>query len=97
MEESGDIGMKEVPLHEKIGLTLEQFNDSNIIKPHERAFVERFIGMGNKIKWIVRDKTVKDGVGYLPTNDFIWRGKEWELKSPKVKRYNSIFNMIRRI
>lgn len=88
MEEGGDIGMKEVPLHEKIGLTLKQFNDSDIIKPHERAFVERFIGMGNKIKWIVR---IKRGMtGYLPTNDFVWNGLEWELKKPKRKNYRSV-------
>lgn len=86
----------EIPLYKRIGLTAKQFNDDDIIKPHEREFVRKFTKLGHRIRWIVRDKTAKDGVGYLPTNDFMWRRKEWELKSPKVKRYNSIFNMIRR-
>ncbi len=112
MEKGGDIGVmgkgfhsskerksskvKENPLYKRIGLTAKQFNDDDIIKPHEREFVRKFTKFGYRIRWIVRDKTAKGGVGYLPTNDFIWRGKEWELKSPKVKRYSSIFNMIRR-
>ena len=34
------------------------------------------------MRWIKRDcKIAPSGIGYLPTNDFVWRGREWELKS----------------
>ncbi|MGI6484605.1 MAG: hypothetical protein ACOX0R_03210 [Candidatus Dojkabacteria bacterium] len=86
----------EIPLYKRIGLTVKQFNDDDIIKPHEREFVRKFTKLGHRIKWIVRDKTAKDGVGYLPTNDFIWRDKEWELKKPQKKKYCNAKRLIKK-
>jgi len=100
MEKSGymmrTVANQRLPIYKQIGLTLKQYRDSNYIKDNEKIFVKKFTRMGYEIKWIPRDKMKSVRLGYLPTNDFIWRGKEWELKSPKVKKYNSIFNMIRR-
>ena len=85
------------PLYERIGLTREEYYNNDILKPHERDFVRRFSRLGEEMRWVKRDcKIAPSGIGYLPTNDFIWRGREWELKKPKVKKYNNIFKMMKR-
>lgn len=69
--------------------------DNNIIKPHEREFAENFTNIGFKMKWISRIKKRSSGIGYLPTNDFIWQGEELELKGVKTKKYSSISKLIK--
>lgn len=69
-------------VYKKIGLTKREYYDDNIIKPLERSFVKRFTKLGEQVVWIKRSsKLLPSGIGYCPTNDFIWRGKEWELKT----------------
>jgi hypothetical protein len=87
--------LKRTPLHKRIGLSITNFNDDNIIKVQEKDFAKKFTNLGYSIKWINRIQPSDNG-GYIPTNDFQWNSKEWELKKPKVKRYNSIFNMIKK-
>ncbi|HKM20276.1 MAG TPA: hypothetical protein VJY47_03620 [Candidatus Dojkabacteria bacterium] len=71
-----------LPIYKKIGLTRKNYYSYDIVKPEERDFIKRFIRKGEEIKWIERNRKVNPNeVGYLPTNDFVWKGKEWELKS----------------
>lgn len=83
------------PVYKRVGLLKREYMNDDLIKEHEREFVERFTNLGFMIRWICRNRKKKDG-GYYPTNDFIWENKEWELKKPQVKKYNSIFNMIKK-
>ena len=71
-----------IPIYKKVGLTRKSYYDYDIVKPKERDFIKRFTRRQEKIKWIERNlKVSHNEVGYLPTNDFVQKGKEWELKS----------------
>ncbi len=82
-----------LPIYKKIGLTRKEYKDWNIIKEHEKDFVARFTRLGYRIKWIKSAKRIK-GRKRKPTNDFIWRGEEWELKTPKNPKYCFISDLI---
>ena len=86
-----------LPIYKRIGLTRKSYYDYDIVKPEERDFIKRFTRKGEKIKWIERNRKVSTyEVGYLPTNDFVWKGKEWELKS-KTKGKIKERTIVRRI
>lgn len=85
----------DTPVYKRIGMTEKQYNNNDLIKEHEKVFVERFTDLGHKIKWVSRTKKKKSGTGYLPTNDFIWNDKEWECKSISNQKYSSISRRLR--
>lgn len=82
-------------MYERVGLTKREYYNDDILKPHERDFVRKFSRLGEEVRWIKRDSVNPKTLGYNPTNDFVWRGKEWELKKPKVKKYKNIVKMIK--
>ncbi len=88
--------IQKTPLHRRIGLTLKESKDTNILKPHEAVFAERFTDLGYRIHWINRIQPAKNNKGYAPTNDFEWDGIEWELKRPEKARYGSVKPMLKR-
>ncbi len=97
LTEEQALDLANTPIHQRIGVTLEQYLDDDVIKVQEREFAKRFTLLGYKVKWILRSRRIgADGISYLPTNDFIWNYIQWELKTPKVKKYNNIFNMIKK-
>ena len=50
----------------------------------EAIFNQNATNAGYAIEWIPRGKMV-EGVGQLPTNDFVWDNLEWEMKTPSGK------------
>jgi SPP1 gp7 family putative phage head morphogenesis protein len=78
---------------ERIGVTLDYWNSETAAS--ERAFVRQFTEH-YKIRWIDRKMSRPDGNGYLPTNDFVLRGIEYELKTPRHAKYSSIANLVRK-
>lgn len=85
------------PVYKSIGLTRREYYNQDIMKTQERRFVRKFTFRGERIMWIKRDsKVAPGGIGYLPTNDFVWKGIEWELKSTTAKRIKER-TVIRRI
>lgn len=78
-----DILLK-TPLYERIGITRNEFYNKDMMKPQERKFAREFTKRGEKIKWILPEKRIV-GKDRQPTNDFIWKKKEWELKSTLSK------------
>lgn len=85
----------QTPVYKRVGLSRREYYDDDLIKPHERRFLQRFTRRGEKIKWIKRDDINVETGGYYPTNDFEWKKEQWELKEPKRKRYCRIAKMIR--
>lgn len=83
------------PVYKRIGLSFDEYMDDDLIKPNEREFAERFTNLGFKIKWIKRNQKRKSGIGYLPSNDFIWKDKEWECKEIFNQKYSSISKRLR--
>ena len=84
------------PLYERIGLTRKEYYNDDILKPHERDFVRKFSRLGEEMRWIKRSEINHKTGGFHPTNDFIWNSIKFELKKPKVKKYNNIFKMMKR-
>lgn len=83
------------PIYKRIGLSLVEYMDKNLIKDHEKDFAKRFTNKYFKIKWITkREKDFSTG-NILPNNDFIWNNEEWELKGVKTKKYSSISKLIK--
>lgn len=64
------------------------------LKTQEVEFVNNFTSFGNNIKWIPKD-IPKDGVQAKPTNDFVWNGLEWELKTSSTLKYKTVASYIR--
>ena len=83
------------PLYKRIGLSLKEYNNEDILKVQEKEFAQRFTDLGYSIRWISRAQPSKNG-GYIPTNDFEWNGIEWELKSLAKAKYGSIRALIKR-
>lgn len=88
--------IQNIPLHKRIGLSLQEFKDTNIFKIDEKDFSQRFTNYGHSIHWINRVQPAKDNKGYKPTNDFVWNGIEWELKSTRKAKYGSIKSLVKR-
>jgi hypothetical protein len=84
----------DTPVYKRISLPLEEYINDDLIKPHEKEFVENFTNLGFKIKWICRNREKDDG-SYYPTNDFIWNNEEWECKSIFNQKYSSIAKRLR--
>lgn len=82
-------------VYKRVGLSRREYYDDDLVKPHERRFLQRFTRRGEIIKWIKRDDINVETGGYYPTNDFEWKEEQWELKEPKRKRYSRIAKMIR--
>ena len=93
-EKQRDILLK-TPLYKRIGLSLREYSNEDILKVQEKEFAQRFTDLGYSIRWISRAQPSKNG-GYIPTNDFEWNGIEWELKSPEKARYGGIKALIKR-
>ncbi|HKM19806.1 MAG TPA: hypothetical protein VJY47_01130 [Candidatus Dojkabacteria bacterium] len=93
-EKQRDILLK-TPLHKRIGLSLKEYNNEDILKVQEKEFAQRFTDLGYSIRWISRAQPSKNG-GYIPTNDFEWNGIEWELKRPLKQSYGSISGLIKK-
>jgi len=89
-----DILLK-TPLHKRIGLSLREYNNEDILKVQEKEFAQRLTDLGYPIRWINRVQPSKNG-GYIPTNDFEWNGIEWELKRPLKQSYGSISGLIKK-
>ncbi len=93
-EKQRDILLK-TPLYKRIGLSLREYSNEDILKVQEKEFAQRFTDLGYSIRWISRAQPSKNG-GYIPTNDFEWNGIEWELKSLAKAKYGSIRALIKR-
>jgi|GEM_PF-1100557 len=87
--------LKDTPLHQRVGLSLKDYNDSNIFKVGEKDFAQRFTNLGYDINWITRrERNIKTGQ-ILPNNDFEWENEEWELKNPRNIVNTRISSLIR--
>ncbi|MBP8978861.1 hypothetical protein KBG23_00060 [Candidatus Dojkabacteria bacterium] len=87
--------LRDTPLHKRIGLNLEDYENRDILKTEEKDFTQKFTDLGYTITWINRAQPSPKG-GYIPTKDFIWNGIEWELKRPAKQSYGSISGLIKR-
>ncbi|MGI5897863.1 MAG: hypothetical protein ACOX6Q_01745 [Candidatus Dojkabacteria bacterium] len=86
--------IRRTPLHKRIELSLEEYNDENIFKAQEKDFAQRFTNLGYSIRWIKPDTSGKGKIAQ-PTNDFVWNNNQWELKTVQYAKYSSISKTVR--
>lgn len=55
------------------------------LKPHEIEFAERMQRRHQTLEWIPSSKPTATNPQPASTNDFTWRGEQWELKSTAAK------------
>lgn len=65
------------------------------LKPHEIEFAERMQGRRQALEWIPTPKPTATNPRPAATNDFTWRGEQWELKSTAAK-YGTIKTRIQK-
>ena len=66
-----------------------------ILKPHEVEFAERMQRRRQTLEWIPTSKATTTNPRPAATNDFAWRGEQWELKSTAAK-YGAIKTRIQK-
>lgn len=66
-----------------------------ILKPHEVEFAERMQRRRQALEWIPTSKATTTNPRPAATNDFAWRGEQWELKSTAAK-YGAIKTRIQK-